>query len=218
MSCPHIADSIADHFEELLTPSARQKHEQHLAGCSECRAEVEALDGIPGRLRQWQVQAVPEWDSRAIMRPQAARKTLKHRVSRWPAVSGAMSRWVPLAASMVLAVAVITQTRLEITDSAWTISFGAATPSLSDEQLRHYFSDYIDSQQADTQRWVEAALRTHGETTADSVYQWMTWMEQQRETDVARMEAGFRQLLDRDFQTVDSVRQLASYVMYQESP
>jgi hypothetical protein len=35
---------------------------------------------------------------------------------------------------------------------------------------------------------------------------------------VQRMDAGFEQLMNRDFQTVDSVRQLASYVLYQEAP
>ena len=75
-----------------------------------------------------------------------------------------------------------------------------------------------DAQQVATRQWVETALRTHGETTADTLFQWMSWMEQQRQQDVQRMEAGFQQMLDRDFQTVDSVRQLASYVMYQEAP
>ena len=113
-----------------------------------------------------------------------------------------MMRWAPLAASLVLAIAVMTQTRLEVNESGWQISFGGVA----------------DNRQAEMQAWVEAALRTHAETTADNVYQWMTWMEQQRELDVQRMEAGFEQLLNRDYQTVDSVRQLASYVMYQESP
>jgi hypothetical protein len=165
-------------------------------------------------LGAWQVESVRDWDRGAIMRPHAVRKTLPHRHSRWPSVA----RWAPLAASLILAIAVMAQTRVEVTQSGWSLSFGGGAQGLSHEQLDSYLAAYTETRQAETRQWVEAALRTHGETTADNVYQWMSWMEQQRERDVRRMEAGFQQMLDRDFQTVDTVRQLASYVMYQESP
>ncbi|MDO9519984.1 MAG: hypothetical protein Q7L19_07230 [Pseudohongiella sp.] len=214
MSCPHVAESIADHFDEFLSPATQQKHQQHLADCRECRSEIDALNALPKMLGAWQTQSVPDWDRRAIMRPHAVRKTLPHRHSHWSSVA----RWVPLAASLVLAIAVVTQTRVEVTDSGWSLSFGGSAQDSGNEQLDSYLAIYAAAQQSDTREWVENALRAHGETTADSVYQWMTWMEQQREQDVRRMEAGFQQMLDRDFQTVDTVRQLASYVMYQESP
>jgi hypothetical protein len=123
-----------------------------------------------------------------------------------------------LAASLMLAVAVLTQTRFEVTDAGWSLSFGGSAELPANDQLNSYLAEFAEAQRADTQLWVASVLRTHGETTADGIYQWMTWMEQQREQDVRRMEAGFEQLLDRDFQTVDSVRQLASYLMYQETP
>lgn len=214
MSCPHIPENIADHFDEMLSSAARQKLQQHLAVCNDCRTEIDALKTVPGLLHDWRTQSVPDWDRSVIMHPHAARKPLPPRHSRWPSVAG----WAPLAAALVLAVAVLTQTRLDMSDAGWTISFGGKAPALSDEQLNRYLTAFAESQQADTRQWVEAALRSHGETTADSVYEWMNWMEQQRELDIRRMEAGFQQLLDRDFQTVDSVRQLASYVMYQETP
>jgi hypothetical protein len=214
MSCPYIAESIADHFDEFLSPAAQQKHLQHLAGCNECRSEIDALNAVPKMLGAWQVESVRDWDRGAIMRPHAVRKTLPHRHSRWPSVA----RWAPLAASLILAIAVMAQTRVEVTQSGWSLSFGGGAQGLSHEQLDSYLAAYTETRQAETRQWVEAALRTHGETTADNVYQWMSWMEQQRERDVRRMEAGFQQMLDRDFQTVDTVRQLASYVMYQESP
>ena len=198
MSCSRLTESIANHFESRLSPAAREKHQQHLLQCSECRLETAALASVPDVLSQWQKQSVPEWDRIAAARPHGYRKSLPRRHSLWPA----MIRWAPLAASLVLAVAVLTQTRLEVSESGWQISFGGVA----------------DNRQTEMQAWVESALRTHAETTADNVYQWMTWMEQQRELDVQRMEAGFEQLLNRDYQTVDSVRQLASYVMYQESP
>ncbi|MBU2097307.1 MAG: hypothetical protein KKD00_00980 [Gammaproteobacteria bacterium] len=218
MSCPHLAETIANHFEELLSPTARTKHQQHLAGCLECRQEIAALGAVPGVLEQWQTQSVPEWNRVAIMRPQSGRKSLPHRHSRWLTVSDSFARWAPLAAAVVLAVAVLAQTRLDVSDSGWSLSFGQPSAALDSAQLTAYLARQAELQQAETRQWVEAALRTHGEATADSVYQWMSWMEQQRELDIQRMEAGFEQLLDRDFQTVDSMRQLASYVMFQETP
>ena len=214
MTCPHISESVANHFEKMLSPAARLKHEQHLSDCHQCRQQLAAFGGIPQILGQWQTQSVPEWDRAGIMRPAAARKTLPQRV----AVTGGIVRWAPLAASLVLAVAVLAQTRIEVTDAGWSLSFGGHSGALDSAELADYLAQHAEMQQTQTRQWVEAALRVHGETTADSVYQWMTWMEQQRDQDVQRMEAGFQQLLDRDFQTVDSMRQLASYVMYQETP
>ncbi|KKO11022.1 hypothetical protein LCGC14_0025070, partial [marine sediment metagenome] len=54
-----------------------------------------------------------------------------------------------------------------------------------------------------------------GDNTADTLVQMADWFEQQRALDIQRMEAGFQQMLDRDYQTVNSVQQLASYVQYQ---
>ena len=218
MSCPHMTETIANHFEASLSPIELQKHHQHLSACSECRHEIVSLSALPELFDQWQSQTVPEWDRNAIMQPQTGRRSLPHRQSSWSAVSGWATRWAPLAASLVLAVAVLMQARLDVTDAGWSLSFGAPAGAVDNQQLSDYLQQYAEARDAETRQWVEAALRSHGETTADSVYQWMTWMEQQREADVERMEAGFQQLLDRDFQTVDSVRQLASYVLYQETP
>ena len=64
---------------------------------------------------------------------------------------------------------------------------------------------------------VEQALAQFGETSADSLVQLVQYIEQQREQDMRQMEAGFRQLLNRNYQTVNSVQQLASFVQYQEA-
>jgi len=224
MSCPRIALSVADHFDDSLSQEQRQELEQHLASCEDCRQEVVLLQQIPAQLNHWQDVAVPSWDRQQAARPIVARTTLPQRRSRWRKLAD----WMPLAASLVLAVAVVTQTRLQVSDDGWTLSFGGVMPassmqvaSVDMEQINALLAAHAEqaqSQQEATRQWVEAALRTHGEASADNLMEWVNWMEQQRQQDVQRMEAGFQQLLDRDFQTVDSVRQLASYVMYQEQP
>jgi hypothetical protein len=224
MSCPRIALSVADHFDVSLSQEQRQEHEQHLASCADCRLEVGMLQPIPAQLNHWQDVAVPDWDRQRAVRPVVARTSLPSRRARWRT----LANWIPLAASLVLAIAVVTQTRLQVSDDGWILSFGDNNPassvqvaSVGTEQINALLAAQAaqaESQQIAMRQWVEAALRTHGEATADNLMQWVNWMEQQRQQDVQRMEAGFQQLLDRDFQTVDSVRQLASYVMYQELP
>ncbi|MDP2283057.1 MAG: hypothetical protein Q8L06_02885 [Pseudohongiella sp.] len=170
---------------------------------------------VPVRLLRWQNQSMPDWDRSSMIKPVAIRNSIPSRVRTIPP----LAQWLPFAASIVLTIAVFTQARLEVNEQGWSVSFGtSSTSTLDAQQLDEYLTAYSRAQEANTREWVQSALKTHGETTADSVYQWMTYMEQQRELDVKRMEAGFEQLLDRDFQTVDSVRQLASYVMYQVAP
>ncbi len=213
MSCPNTPELIADYCDPMVSAESLQRHRLHLEGCPSCQQELGRLRPVPARLLRWQNLAMPDWDRSSMIRPVPNRKSIPSRVRTIPL----LARWLPLAASVVLTIAVLTQTRLEVNEQGWAVSFGASS-KLDVQQLDAYLAAYSRAQEADTREWVQSALKTHGETTADSVYQWMMYMEQQRELDVKRMEAGFEQLLDRDFQTVDSVRQLASYVMYQVAP
>ncbi len=214
MSCPHTPEIIADHCDPDVSAEVLQRHRMHLDTCGVCQQELTYLRSVPGELLRWQSIPVPDWDRSGMIKSTITRKTLPIRSYHWPAIR----QWLPLAASLVLAVAVMTQTRLSIGPQGWSLSFGVQSAGLSAEQLDEYLTAHANARQAETREWVEEALQTHGQTTADSIYQWMTYIEQQRALDVQRMDAGFEQLMNRDFQTVDSVRQLASYVMYQEAP
>lgn len=214
MSCPHTPEIIADHCDPDVSAEVLQRHRVHLDTCRVCQQELIAVRSVPGELLRWQSIPVPHWDRSGMVKAASKRKALPNRPYQWSAIR----QWLPLAASLVLAVAVMAQTRMSIGPQGWSVSFGDHSPGLSAEQLDEYLTAHANARQAETREWVEAALQTHGQTTADSIYQWMTYIEQQRALDVQRMDAGFEQLMNRDFQTVDSVRQLASYVMYQEAP
>jgi hypothetical protein len=214
MSCPHTPEIIADHCDPDVSAEVLQRHRVHLDTCRVCQQELIALRSVPGELLRWQSIPVPHWDRSGRVKATSKRKTLPNRSHQWSAIR----RWLPLAASLVLAVAVMAQTRMSIGPQGLSVSFGAQSPGFSAEQLDEYLTAHANARQAETREWVEAALQTHGQTTADSIYQWITYIEQQRALDVQRMDAGFEQLMNRDFQTVDSVRQLASYVLYQEAP
>lgn len=216
MSCRQTPDIVADHFDSRLSSQARQEIQQHLAACADCRAELALLAPARDMLLTWQHEPVPDWD-RGHAQAQAEQPRRQPLLRRRPRLSwGDAGRWIPLAASLVLSVAVLTQTRLDVSDQGWQLSFGGgANEEASLQQLDAYMAAQASLQQQQNQQMLESALQQFGDSTADTLVQLVDWFEQQRELDIQRMEAGFQQLLDRDYQTVNSVQQLASYVQYQ---
>lgn len=213
MSCDQTPEIVAEYFDQYLSPQARQVVQQHLSECMECRAEVALLTPAQERLLSWQHESVPDWNRGYGLAAHHHRKPLLKRQARpfWREIG----RWIPLAASLVLSVAVLTQTRLDVSEQGWQLSFGS---SAAERQLQHldaYLIAQARAQQQQNQQMLEAALQQFGDNTTDSLVQLVDWFEQQRELDIQRMEAGFQQLLDRDYQTVNSVQQLASFVQYQ---
>lgn len=214
MSCPNTPELIADYCDPHASAELLKRHDLHLDACRFCQQDLIVMRKVSAELLRWQPLPVPDWDRSGMIRTTTARKSLSSRPLKWSVIQ----RWLPLAASLVLGVAVIAQSSLTVGPQGWSLSLGSQSSGLTAAQLDEVLTTFAQSQQLQTRQWVESALQTHAESTADSVYQWMTYMEQQRAADVQRMESGFEQLLNRDFQTVDSVRQLASYVMYQVTP
>ncbi len=213
MSCHRTADIVADYFDARLSPPARLAVQQHVSTCTDCRAEVAALAPAHELLLSWQQQPVPEWDRSHGPAAHQPRQPLVRRRARptW----GHVGRWLPLAASLVLSVAVLTQTRLDVSAQGWQLSFGTSAAERQLQQLDGYLAEQARVQQQENQQMLEAALQQFGDNTADTLVQMADWFEQQRALDIQRMEAGFQQMLDRDYQTVNSVQQLASYMQYQ---
>lgn len=213
MSCHQTPEIVADHFDSRLSPQARLAVQQHLSACADCRAEVDALVPAQELLQSWQQEPIPMWDRSHGPAVHQPRQRLHKRRSR--PIWGGVGRWLPLAASLVLSVAVLTQTRLDVSAGGWQLSFGTSAAERQIQQLDVYLAEQARTQQQQNQQALEAALQQFGDNTADTLMQMADWFEQQRELDIQRMEAGFQQLLDRDYQTVNSVQQLASYVQYQ---
>lgn len=220
MSCEHTPEILADHFDTRLADRRRLEVQRHLAACTDCAAELAALDPVRAVLGNWREQRVPQWTPTAgagLVRPSVSERFSRRRGIDW-------LRWVPVAASLVLTVAVVLQLRVEVTDGGWQVSFGAeaavANSAVSAEinslaPIEQYLQAFSEQQRGETQQLIETALTQFGETSADSLYQIVSFFEEQRRLDMQRMEAGFQQMLDRDYQTVNSVQQLATYVQYQ---
>jgi len=221
MSCHQTTDIIADYFDQQLSPQARQTVQQHVAHCEDCRAEVALLAPAQKTLLAWQNESVPDWDrvkgqGQGHGNGPAAHNHRKRLHKRRAGPSWVdVRRWIPLAASLVLSVAVLTQTRLDVSGEGWRLSFGSSTAERQLAQLDLYLAEQASVQQQQNQRVLETALQQFSNSTADSLYQLVDWYEQQRELDMQRLEAGFQQMLERDYQTVNSVQQLASFVRYQ---
>ncbi|WP_339857687.1 hypothetical protein [Pseudohongiella acticola] len=217
MSCHRTPEIVADHFDRELSPQAREQVQAHVQACEFCRAEIALLAPAQELLRSWQPEAAPEWPAPDWTRDHgpASHQPRSTLPKRRPTMSWANAgRWLPLAASLVLSVAVLTQTRLDVSDQGWQVSFGSSAAEAQLQQLDVYLAEQASIQQQQNQQMLAAALQEFGDSTTDSLEQMATWFEQQRELDIQRMEAGFQQLLDRDYQTVSSVQQLASYVQY----
>jgi predicted anti-sigma-YlaC factor YlaD len=89
-SGPHLDDALSAYLDHELAPAARREAEAHLAGCLECREELEDVAAARQAIRILPVHAAP--------RPLVDRALLPASASRRRAV------WV-LAAAVAAAVA-----------------------------------------------------------------------------------------------------------------
>ncbi|KKO12945.1 hypothetical protein LCGC14_0009630, partial [marine sediment metagenome] len=160
MSCHRTADIVADYFDARLSPPARLAVQQHVSTCTDCRAEVAALAPAHELLLSWQQQPVPEWDRSHGPAAHQPRQPLVRRRPRptW----GHVGRWLPLAASLVLSVAVLTQTRLDVSAQGWQLSFGTSAAERQLQQLDGYLAEQARVQQQENQQMLEAAKNKDG--------------------------------------------------------
>ncbi|ALO45866.1 anti-sigma factor family protein [Pseudohongiella spirulinae] len=217
MNCQHTPILVADYLGGQLAPERRLEIEAHLAACEICRCEVESLRPTLELLENYVPGETPEWDRKASAVPIVNDPGVGRRVTNW-------LHWASLAASCVLATALVLQLNVQRDSDGWALSIGGqgseAAPGeafVTDQQLRDYLAVFAEEQRQETQQDLQQALTRFSETSSDSMMQLVQYLERQRELDIQRMEAGFQQMLDSNFQTVNSVQQLASYVQYQEA-
>jgi len=221
MYCPQTPDVLAASSD--LQPGATLVPEMqaHVDDCALCRAELVQMAPVTKALAGWREEQVPEWnrqDVGLLGHHHKPGKRGRKALSRIPSWASSWQQWAPLAASMVLAVAVLMQISINVSDRGWSVSFGGAASNadmLPLPQLEAYLAQYAEQQQEWSRQVLQVALQQLGDNTAESLYELVTWFDDQRELDMQRMEAGFQQMLDRDYQTVNSMQQLASFVQFQ---
>lgn len=194
-NCKLTPQVMADHLGARPGSTAGREAARHIAVCPDCQAELAGLEPVTARLRQWREQPVPAWNRR----PQGRAPFWRNLWLRW--------QWAPLAASMVLALAVVFNVRVGVNGDGWQIAFGD-TSAPSEAALTSL-----------EERWQQALANTERELADETVRHIesvVQWVEERREADLQMLEASFDQMLEREYETAQSVRQLASYVQYQE--
>lgn len=225
MSCHESAKLVADYFDESVKRRTRQAIETHMQACGTCRAAVAEAQLVNAQLRQWQDEAVPQWQ-RVPRELRSRPEERKLRVSFW-------AQWAPLAAACVLALAFVFNVQLQVNDNGFSVAFGAQR-GVDAEQLAARLVQFeqeqraqqaqalqalnasIEQRQADSNaQLLQTVITQFGDSTTRSLQQVMVYFEAQRQEDLALMQASYQRLVDSDYQTVRSMQQLANYVQYQ---
>ncbi|MES3007482.1 MAG: zf-HC2 domain-containing protein [Pseudomonadota bacterium] len=230
MTCKQTTALVVEYLESDLSAAQRSILEHHLRDCVHCRQELASVQQTQASLRSWQEEPVPQWNRI----PASLQPTEKRH--RSPTLFG--WQWVPLAASFLLALAVLLNVQISTTPDGIVVAFGGAAgvseagvsevdvteqlarfeeqqQQLQEEQLQAFTVRMEERQDAANARLMETMVSQFGETTSRSLEQVIAYVEEQRERDLQVLQSSYQQLADSDYETIRSVQQLATYVQYQ---
>jgi predicted anti-sigma-YlaC factor YlaD len=215
MKCELTPELVVDSLDPECLPARREALQEHAQSCHVCKVALGDAQQVAGLLGQWRKQPTPDWERAAVAAAAPLRRGgIGRKLRTSPA---AWLQWGPLAASLVIALAVILQVRIDVGANGLSLSFGVPPDAAVASDLSAQLAVFAAQQREDTRLMMETALAQFGEHTTDTWMQLVEFFEQQRELDLRIMESSFQQVLDRSYQTVNSVQQLASYIQFQES-
>ncbi len=225
MTCHETANIVSAYFDESRSAQARKIVQMHVDSCPDCSAALTQAQAVEAHLRQWQDEAVPQWQ-RIPTQLHSKPRAVKPRFSFW-------GQWAPLAGAFVLAVAVMFNVQVSLNADGFNVAFGQQgglsseavamqlaqfeqTQRQAQEQALQALNASIEERQVNSNaRLLETVIEQLGDSTSRSIEQVMAYFEAQRQEDLQLMEASYQRLVDSDFQTVRSMQQLANYVQYQ---
>ena len=100
-SCQDLEHLLGDFVDGEITRDERRRLEQHLAGCSDCRAAVEETRALLAATKTLAREIPPAKD----LWPEIRAGIGRHRIARserGSSSSGARTRWLALAASLLV--------------------------------------------------------------------------------------------------------------------
>jgi len=222
MSCPKTHYILQEYFSEKLFNVARDELDKHLTECVYCNAQLESVLLAQQNLRQWQDQRTPHWDRGIELFRQ------ENRIDRSVSRFWISWQWLPTAASLAMLCVLLFNVSVVNNDSGLSISFAGSSALDSNlaaqlvefEQAQRLeiklFAARVASRQDSTNvQLLRAVMEQTQQSTADSFDQMYAYFEQQRLLDLQDMRAGYEQLVDSDYETIRSLRQLVNYVGYQ---
>ncbi len=222
MSCPKTHYILQEYFSENLATVARDELDKHLIECVYCNAQLESVLVAQQNLRQWQDQKTPHWDRVLELFRQ------EHRIDRPVSRFWISWQWLPTASSLAMLCVLLFNVSVVSNDSGLSISFAGSyaldsnvnTQLVEFEQAQRLEIKQLAARVASRQdsvnvQLLRAVMEQTQQSTADSFDQMYAYFEQQRLLDLQDMRAGYEQLVDSDYETIRSLRQLVNYVGYQ---
>ena len=222
MSCPKTHYILQEYFSENLLTVARDELDKHLTECVYCNAQLESVLLAQQNLRQWQDQKTPHWDRGLELFRQ------EHRIDRPVSRFWISWQWLPTASSLAMLCVLLFNVSVVSNDSGLSISFSGS--SALDSKLNTQLVEFEQAQRLEIKQLaarvasrqdstnvqlLRAVMEQTQQSTADSFDQMYAYFEQQRLLDLQDMRAGYEQLVDSDYETIRSLRQLVNYVGYQ---
>ena len=222
MSCPNTHYILQEYFSENLLTVARDELDKHLTECVYCNAQLESVLLAQQNLLQWQDQSTPHWDRGLELFRQ------EHRTGRPVSRFWISWQWLPTAVSLAMLCVLLFNVSVVSNDFGLSISF--AGPSALDSNLNIQLVEFEEAQRLEIKQLaarvairqdssnvqlLRAVMEQTQQSTADNFDQMYAYFEQQRLLDLQDMRAGYEQLVDSDYETIRSLRQLVNYVGYQ---
>ncbi len=222
MSCPRTPHLLSEYFDETQSPLARQEMERHLKKCQACSDELTSLLLAKSSLERWQTQRVPRWDRTVpLFKAEHRREGLQRR--NW------ITQWFPTAASLAMLVLVLFNVEFYRDENGFRLVFGASATANSQAQLERFrteqrqqqeqlMSQYLarldERQENNNLRLMQVVLDEARQISAENFEQIYTYFEQQRQLDMETVQVSYQQLLDRDFETLRTMQQLAGVMQF----
>ena len=225
MSCPKTPHLLKEYFSDNLSVIAREEIEAHVASCDDCRGELVDLLHTRDVLKGWQQEKAPHWDRGAeLFRRENG--TADRQLGFWGKLQWQL---IPTGASIFMLVLVLFNVQVSSDLNGFNVSFGSSTVSALyvekeleafDERRGAKLDEAISlleaRQNSRNIELLQAVIYQNQQDTVTGLEQIYTVFEEQRLRDLEDMRVGYQQLMDSDYETLRSLRQLAQFVSYQE--
>mgnify|MGYP001431770571 CR=1 FL=1 len=225
MSCLRTPHLLKEYFSDELSTVAREKIEAHVSACEYCRAELTDVLEAKEILEGWQQQKAPHWD-RGSELFRREHQTVDQHLTFWDRM-----RWqlIPTSASFLMLLLVLFNLQLSSDQTGFTISFGS--PAVSSSYLKHELQIFDEIQRSELENairqlevrqdsqnmeLIRSVMYKNQQDMLSGLEGIYALFEDQRLRDLEDMRIGYQQLMDSDYETLRSLRQLAQYVSYQE--
>jgi len=137
MPCNHqlVCEYLSDYLDNRLTASLRNRFEQCIAECSQCRHTLEQALQLQQSAARWRDEPVPEWHRTAFaVKP-------RPRLSYW-------LNWSALATSTLAIFLVLFQVQIQSNAEGFQVTFGDQTHVRVEALVEKRLAEYRQQQQS----------------------------------------------------------------------